>query len=71
MSSTIINLIIQLIAGAIGGNAAAAGMEQADLGRAGKLLGPLEVSVADRFLAHSFPPKLMKTACDQIYRVNC
>ena len=40
MSSTIINLIIQLIAGAIGGNAAAAGMEQADLGRAGNTWGP-------------------------------
>jgi len=38
MSSTIINLIIQLIAGAVGGNAAAAGMEQADLGRAGNTI---------------------------------
>jgi hypothetical protein len=38
MSSTIINLIIQLIAGAIGGNAAAASMEQADLGRAGNTI---------------------------------
>jgi uncharacterized membrane protein YeaQ/YmgE (transglycosylase-associated protein family) len=38
MSSTIINLIIQLIAGAIGGNGAAASMEQADLGRAGNTI---------------------------------
>jgi hypothetical protein len=32
MSATIINLIIQIIAGAIGGNAAGAGMEKANLG---------------------------------------
>jgi uncharacterized membrane protein YeaQ/YmgE (transglycosylase-associated protein family) len=35
MSSTIINLIIQIIAGAIGGNAAAAGMDKVDLGKVG------------------------------------
>jgi hypothetical protein len=29
MSSTIINLIIQIVAGAIGGNAAAAGIDRA------------------------------------------
>src|SRR5215467_11050389 len=34
MSSIIINLILQAIAGAIGGNAAAAGLDQADLGKA-------------------------------------
>jgi hypothetical protein len=34
MSSVIINLILQAIAGAIGGNAAAAGLDQADLGKA-------------------------------------
>jgi hypothetical protein len=34
MSSLIINLILQAIAGAIGGNAAAAGLDQADLGKA-------------------------------------
>jgi hypothetical protein len=38
MSSTIINLIIQLIAGAIGGNAAAGSMENADLGTAGNTI---------------------------------
>jgi hypothetical protein len=38
MSSTIINLIIQLIAGAIGGNAAAASMENVDLGPAGNTI---------------------------------
>ena len=59
MSSTIINLIIQIIAGAIGGNAAAAGMEQANLGTAGntiagalggigggQILGPLVPALA-------------------------
>lgn len=34
MSAMIINLILQAIAGAIGGNAAAAGLDKADLGRA-------------------------------------
>ena len=34
MSTMIINLILQAIAGAIGGNAAAAGLDKADLGRA-------------------------------------
>jgi hypothetical protein len=38
MSSTIINLIIQLIAGAVGGNAAAASMENVDLGPAGNTI---------------------------------
>src|SRR6516165_5648770 len=38
MSSTIINLIIQLIAGAIGGNAAAASMENVNLGPAGNTI---------------------------------
>jgi hypothetical protein len=31
MSTMIINLILQAIAGALGGNAAAAGLDQADL----------------------------------------
>jgi len=38
MPSTIINLIIQLIAGAIGGNAAAASMENVNLGPAGNTI---------------------------------
>jgi len=38
MSATIINLIIQLIAGAIGGNAAGATMEKANLGPAGNTI---------------------------------
>src|SRR5438876_11928561 len=38
MSATIINLIIQIIAGAIGGNAAGAGMEKANLGTAGNTI---------------------------------
>jgi hypothetical protein len=32
MSATIINIIIQLIAGAVGGNAAGAGLKNYDLG---------------------------------------
>jgi hypothetical protein len=35
MSGTTVTLILQIIAGAIGGNAAAAGMESADLGNVG------------------------------------
>ena len=38
MSATIVNLIIQLIAGMIGGNAAAAGMKNASLGTAGNTI---------------------------------
>jgi len=38
MSATIINLIIQIIAGAIGGNAAGASMEKANLGTAGNTI---------------------------------
>ena len=38
MSATIINLIIQIIAGAIGGNAAGAGMEKANSGTAGNTI---------------------------------
>ena len=47
MSATIINLIIQIIAGAIGGNAAGAGIEKANLGTAGNTIaGALGVLVA-------------------------
>ena len=38
MSAAIINLIIQIIAGAIGGNAAGASMEKANLGTAGNTI---------------------------------
>ena len=38
MSSTVINLIIQLIAGAIGGNAAGATMKNLDLGTLGNTI---------------------------------
>ena len=38
MSATVINLILQIIAGAIGGNAAGAGMEKANLGTAGNTI---------------------------------
>ena len=56
MSATIINLIIQIIAGAIGGNAAGATMEKANLGTAGNTIaGALGgVLVADSYSVHSF-----------------
>jgi hypothetical protein len=38
MSSTMINLIVQLIAGAIGGNGAAAAMKNIDLGTLGNTI---------------------------------
>jgi uncharacterized membrane protein YeaQ/YmgE (transglycosylase-associated protein family) len=38
MSSTLINLIIQLIAGALGGNAAGAAMKNLDLGTLGNTI---------------------------------
>lgn len=38
MSATIINLIIQIVAGAIGGNAAGAGMKKISLGSAGNTI---------------------------------
>ena len=38
MSATVLNLIIQLIAGAIGGNAAGASMKNLDLGALGNTL---------------------------------
>jgi hypothetical protein len=38
MSATIVNLIIQLIAGAVGGNAVGAGMKNVDLGALGNTI---------------------------------
>jgi hypothetical protein len=38
MSATLINLIIQLIAGAVGGNAVGAGMKNVDLGTLGNTI---------------------------------
>jgi hypothetical protein len=38
MSATVINLIIQLIAGAVGGNAAGAGLKNLDLGTLGNTI---------------------------------
>src|SRR5580698_8738241 len=38
MSATLINLIVQLIAGAVGGNAIAAGMKNVDLGALGNTI---------------------------------
>jgi len=41
MSATLINLIIQLIAGAVGGNAAGAAIKNVDLGTIGNTIGAL------------------------------
>lgn len=38
MSSAIINLIVQIVAGAIGGNAAGAGLKDMSLGTAGNTI---------------------------------
>ncbi len=38
MSATLVNLIIQLIAGAVGGNAVGAGMKNIDLGALGNTI---------------------------------
>ena len=56
MSATLINLIIQLIAGAIGGHAVAAGMKDADLGTAGNTIaGALGGLGAGQLLATVIP----------------
>lgn len=51
MSTIIINLILQAIAGALGGNAAAAGLNQVDLGKAANTIAGAIGGVA---LARSF-----------------
>jgi uncharacterized membrane protein YeaQ/YmgE (transglycosylase-associated protein family) len=38
MSATLVNLIVQLIAGAVGGNAVGAGMKNVDLGTLGNTI---------------------------------
>jgi len=54
MSATLINLIIQLIAGAVGGNAAGATMKNLDLGTLGNTIAGamcaagLEVTVVEQ-----------------------
>jgi hypothetical protein len=56
MSATLINLIVQLIAGAIGGNAVGAGMKDANLGSAGNTIaGALGVLGLGQFLAAVMP----------------
>ena len=55
MSATIINLIIQLIAGAVGGNAAGAASKDISLARlATRLLAQSEASVVVNSLVRSF-----------------
>ena len=62
MSSTIINLIIQLIAGAVGGNAAAAGMPQADLGKVGNTVAGALGGVAGGKILGALVPALLRRA---------
>ena len=53
MSATIINLIIQLIAGAVGGNAAGAALKDLDLGKLGNTIaGALGGAGGGRFSPH-------------------
>ena len=54
MSATIINLIIQLIAGAVGGNAAGAASKDISLGALGNTLAQSEASVVVNSLVRSF-----------------
>jgi uncharacterized membrane protein YeaQ/YmgE (transglycosylase-associated protein family) len=56
MSATIINLIIQLIAGAVGGNAAGAATKDVSLGTLGNTIaGAVGASAVANSLVRSFP----------------
>jgi sugar (pentulose or hexulose) kinase len=57
MSATIINLIVQIIAWVIGGNAVGAGMKEASLGTAGNAIaGALGGLGGGQLLAAVIPP---------------
>jgi hypothetical protein len=62
MSNIIINLILQAIAGALGGNAAAAGLEQADLGRAANTIAGAIGGVAAGQIVSALLPTLTAAA---------
>ena len=53
MSGLLINLIIQIVAGAIGGNVAGAASKDVSLGTAGNTIVQLVAALADRFSGHS------------------
>jgi hypothetical protein len=62
MSTMIINLILQAIAGALGGNAAAAGLDQADLGKAANTIAGAIGGVAAGQIFSALLPTLMAAA---------
>jgi hypothetical protein len=62
MSSLIINLILQTIAGAVGGNAAAAGLEQADIGKAANTIAGAIGGVASGQIVSALLPTLASAA---------
>lgn len=64
MSTIIINLILQAIAGAIGGNAAAAGLDKADLGRAANTIAGAIGGVAAGQIVSALLPTLAAAASE-------
>jgi len=62
MSSTLINLIVQLIAGAIGGNAAGAGLKNIDLGTLGNTIAGAIGGAGGGTLLTAFLPILQGVA---------
>ena len=58
MSGTIINIVIQLIAGAIGGNAAGVAAEDVSLGTGGNTIAGALGGIAGLFLLTSLIPML-------------
>src|SRR5262249_18059605 len=64
MSATIVNLIIQLIAGALGGNAAGAALKDYDLGKLGNTLAGAIGGAGGGQILTSLLPALAGTAGD-------
>ncbi len=62
MSATIINIIIQLIAGAIGGNAAGAGLKDYNLGQIGNTIAGALGGVGGGQILTALLPMLAGTA---------
>ena len=62
MSATIINIIIQLIAGAVGGNAAGAGLKNYDLGTVGNTIAGALGGVGGGQILTALLPMLAGTA---------
>ncbi len=64
MSATMINLIIQLIAGAIGGNAVGAGMKNVDLGTLGNTIAGAVGGAGGGTLLTALLPMLQSAAAN-------